>query len=465
MKLNKLNSIFIFSLVLILHFLIPYQFQELAGRPTITNGFVDIAQKVLDGVVHVKVEVVQNQNYYDPFEDFFYGKNPREMPRKALGFGSGVIISKDGYILTNNHVIEGASKIEVILNNRENYIARLIGADPSTDLALLKIEATDLTALKMGDSETAQIGQSVLAVGNPLNLTSTVTAGIISAKSRNINILKADPQRGVFPIESFIQTDAAVNPGNSGGALVDLKGEVIGVITAIASTTGAYSGYSFAVPAKIAKKVSEDLLKYGKVQRAFLGLQIAPINEELQKKYQLKNKLGVLVMRIEPRGGAANAGILEADVIKKIGNKDIKDLADLQEEISQYRPSDVVKVTILRKDKELVKEVTLYNLDGNTHLAKTDAEQQSLGAQFIPLTEAERNTFGFQGVKVTQIIKNGKVAQAGIREGFIVTHVNQKSIQDEKELHQILANTKENAVLLQGFYPNGVAKYYALVLR
>lgn len=433
------------------------------------NSFVDVAKKVLDGVVHVKVEIVQRQNYYDPYEDFFYGNGNKNIARKAMGFGSGVIVSKDGYIVTNNHVIEGAEKIEIILNNRMSYIARLIGNDPSTDLALLKIEATDLVALNLANSDQTQVGEAVLAVGNPLNLTSTVTAGIVSAKGRNINILKADAQRGVFPIESFIQTDAAVNQGNSGGALVNTQGEMIGVITAIASTTGAYSGYAFAVPSKIVKKITDDLLKYGKVQRAFLGLQIAGIDEQMQKKFQLKNKNGVFIAKVDPKSGAADAGVLNGDVILKIGDKDIKDLADLQEEISQYRPGDVVNIRLIRENKEINKTVKLKSLDGQTQLslAKPNrSEKLDLGANIVEISQEEKERLKLNnGLKILDIQASGKIANAGIENNFIITKINNKAVQNVQDLYQAIQSSKADAILLQGIYPNGVTKYYALAVQ
>ena len=433
------------------------------------NSFVDVAKKVLDGVVHVKVEIVQRQNYYDPYEEFFYGNGNKSIARKAMGFGSGVIISKDGYIVTNNHVIEGAEKIDVILNNRTSYMARLIGNDPSTDLALLKIEARDLVPLNLANSEQTQVGEAVLAVGNPLNLTSTVTAGIVSAKGRNINILKADAQQGVFPIESFIQTDAAVNQGNSGGALVNMQGEMIGVITAIASTTGAYSGYAFAVPSKIVKKITDDLLKYGKVQRAFLGLQIAGIDEQMQKQFQLKSKNGVFVAKVDPKSGAADAGVLSGDIILKIGDKDIKDLADLQEEISQYSPGDAVKIRLMRENQEMTKMVKLKSLDGQTQLVlatKNGAEKSDLGATVIEISKEEKERLKLSnGLKIIDIQPSGKIANAGIQNDFIITKINNKTIQNVQDLYQAIRSSKADAILLQGIYLNGITKYYALAVE
>ena len=434
-----------------------------------TNNFVDIAKKVLDGVVHVKIEVIQRQNYYDPYEDFFYGNGNKSIARKAMGFGSGVIISKDGYIVTNNHVIEGAEKIEVILNNRTSYMAKLIGSDPSTDLALLKIEAIDLVPINLANSEQTQVGEAVLAVGNPLNLTSTVTAGIVSAKGRNINILKADAQQGVFPIESFIQTDAAVNQGNSGGALVNMQGEMIGVITAIASTTGAYSGYAFAVPSKIVKKITDDLLKYGKVQRAFLGIQIAGIDEQVQKKFQLKNKNGIFVAKVDPKSGAADSGILSGDIILKIGDKDIKNLADLQEEISQYSPGDAIKIRLMRENQEMTKIVKLKSLDGKTQLVlatKNGVDKSDLGATVIEISKEEKEQLKLSnGLKIVDIQPYGKIASAGIQNDFIITKINNKAIQNVQDLYQAIQSSKADAILLQGVYLNGVTKYYALAVK
>ena len=234
-----------------------------------SENFEFAAKQTLNAVVHVKVEATENEVYYDPFREFFYGDGKKVIPHKSRGAGSGVIISQDGYIVTNNHVVENADKIEVTLNDNDTYIATIVGTDPSTDLALIKIEGDAFQYIPYGNSDDVNVGQWVLAVGNPFNLTSTVTAGIVSAKARSINILKGDASKNIFPIESFIQTDAAVNPGNSGGALVNTKGELVGINTAIASTTGSYTGYSFAVPANLVKKVAKDLMEYGAVQRAF----------------------------------------------------------------------------------------------------------------------------------------------------------------------------------------------------
>jgi Do/DeqQ family serine protease len=429
------------------------------------SGFEDVAEKVVHGVVHVKVEATYQQNYIDPFQEFFYGDGRRSAQRKALGFGSGVIISQDGYIVTNNHVIEGADKIEVVLNNKDTYLAKLIGTDPSTDIALLKVEAQNLHFLEFTNSEMVRLGEWVLAVGNPLNLTSTVTAGIVSAKGRNLSLLKPDPDKGIFPIESFIQTDAAVNQGNSGGALVNTQGDVVGIVTAIASTTGAYAGYSFAVPANIVKKVTADLLQYGKVQRAFLGVGVANITDEIQEKYKLKNKNGVFIDNLNEKGAAAEGGLKKEDIIKKIGDKDILDVADLQKEVGQYRPGDVIRMALERQGELLSKDITLKNLEGGTQLTNPEEDSSSvsaLGAVLVLPNAKEKKALNLaHGVKVTEINPNGKMAQAGIRDGFIVVKVGNQLVKTPKEFLAVLKNAK-GGVLLEGIYPNGVVKYYAL---
>jgi S1-C subfamily serine protease len=296
-------------------------------------------------------------------------------------------------------------------------------------------------------------------------LTSTVTAGIVSAKGRNLSLLKPDPDKGIFPIESFIQTDAAVNQGNSGGALVNTQGDVVGIVTAIASTTGAYAGYSFAVPANIVKKVTADLLQYGKVQRAFLGVGVANITDEIQEKYKLKNKNGVFIDNLNEKGAAAEGGLKKEDIIKKIGDKDILDVADLQKEVGQYRPGDVIRMALERQGELISKDITLKNLEGGTQLTNQEEDSSSvsaLGAVLVLPNAKEKKALNLaHGVKVTEINPNGKMAQAGIRDGFIVVKVGNQLVKTPKEFLAVLKNAK-GGVLLEGIYPNGVVKYYAL---
>lgn len=319
--------------------------------------FTAAAVASLDAVVHINTKITID-HINDPVYRLFYGN--AKIEQKASG--SGVVISPNGYIVTNNHVISDATSIQVTLNNHETYDAELIGTDPSTDLALLKIEAKDLSPVQFANSDDVQVGEWALAVGNPFNLTSTVTAGIVSAKSRSINILQGDYQNSVFPIESFIQTDAAVNPGNSGGALVNIDGKLIGINTAIASKTGSYSGYSFAIPSNLVKKVAGDLAEYGTVQRGFIGINLKEIDMSTMDLYELPNLDGVMVSGVIPEGGADEAGIKPGDVILKVGDVKISNVPGLQEQIGKYSPGDRVPLIVRRGSSEIEMDVLLKKL-------------------------------------------------------------------------------------------------------
>jgi Do/DeqQ family serine protease len=418
--------------------------------------FTQISKNAIDAVVHVKTTYYAD--YDNPFYNYFYGgKEGEELPSMEAS-GSGVILTADGYIVTNNHVIEDATALQVVLNNKKSYDAKIIGTDPSTDLALLKIEATDLSVLTFGNSDNLQIGEWVLAVGNPFNLTSTVTAGIVSAKARNIDLLDKS-----YAIESFIQTDAAVNPGNSGGALINVTGELVGINTAIASYTGSYSGYSFAIPVSIVQKVVADLMEYGTVQRALLGVSIQEIDDELAKKYGIDDMEGVFVSSVSENGAAKEAGIQMNDIIIKIGEQIITEVSELQEKIGQYSPGDEVIVTVKRDGLEKEITVKLRNQLGGTDLI-TNAKLDILGATFEELTEQEMIDLGIKnGVKVTDI-KAGKFLKSGIKVGYIITKINDviiKSITDvEKEI-----NSSRGGVYIEGVYPDGTISYYAFGLK
>ena len=307
--------------------------------------FTVAAEKTVNTVVHIKSEYGQIYQS-DPLLDFFWGPNGSRGDRTQIASGSGVIISSDGYIVTNNHVIEDASTISVTLNDGRELIAECLGTDPNTDLALLKVDEKDLVFAEFGNSDNVKLGDWVLAVGNPFNLTSTVTAGIVSAKARNINILRRNSKESIFPLESFIQTDAAVNPGNSGGALVNPQGILIGINTAIASKTGSYSGYSFAIPSNITLKVVNDLKNYGLVQRAFIGVIIEDVTQKIMDEFNLPNTKGVLVSGLSNGGAANEAGIKEDDVILKVENIEVNDVPELQEQIGKHKPGDNVKIII-----------------------------------------------------------------------------------------------------------------------
>ena len=375
--------------------------------------------------------------------------------------GSGVIVSSDGFVVTNNHVIADAENISVALNNGVVLDAELIGRDPATDLALLKIEGQDYNFLPYGNSDNIDVGQWVLAVGNPFNLQSTVTAGIVSAKGRNIDLLKYDPNSGQFPIESFIQTDAAVNPGNSGGALIGVNGELLGINTAIASNTGSYAGYAFAIPANIVKKVVSDLYEFGTVQRAFIGVGIRNIDPTTANELNLKNFNGIYVTSITEGGAAEEAGLKEGDVITKVENITVKNVTELQEQIGKYRPGDKIEITALRDEKTVSKKLTLRNISGTTSL-KTKAKLYKSEQLKVTLEQTDPDVLGRlkieSGVTLKEI-NNPIILRGGMREGFIITHIDRKAVQSPKQVDDILSKSK-GGLLIEGIYPNGKKAYY-----
>jgi Do/DeqQ family serine protease len=359
----------------------------------INNDFSTAVEKSIDAVVHIRTITERKNLIYNPFQSWFFGTPPQIQPYIQEGSGSGVIISDNGYIVTNNHVIKNADKIQVTLNDKRTYTAQLIGTDPSTDLAVLKIDEKNLPFIIFGNSDEIKVGEWVLAVGNPFNLYSTVTAGIISAKGRNIHVIENNPESGNFPIESFIQTDAAVNPGNSGGALVNIKGELIGINTAIASNNGAYQGYAFAIPVNVVKKVVSDIIEYGTVQRAYLGVSIRDIDAEFAKESNLKTLNGIYVHDVLPNGAAEESGIKPGDIITKINDKEVRKIPELQEQLSKFRPGDKIKITILRKDKPMEIEVILKNKNNGIGLIKKENFKSislaKLGASFEEISPEE----------------------------------------------------------------------------
>jgi Do/DeqQ family serine protease len=405
--------------------------------------------------------------FNNPLFEYFFGpqqgRQQQEIPMQE-GSGSGVIISEDGYIVTNNHVIDRSKEIEVTLNDKRTYKAKLIGADPNTDIALIKIEAENLPVVLFGNSDSLKVGEWVLAVGNPFNLTSTVTAGIVSAKARNINIINSQ-----MKIESFIQTDAAVNPGNSGGALVNTRGELVGINTAIASQTGSYAGYSFAVPVSIAQKVVSDLRQFGAVQRAILGVQMGDITDELAKEKKLKTLEGAFVGEVVENSAAEKAGIKAEDVIIKINDVAIKSSSELQEQIGRYSPGDKVSITVLRDNKEISLKAELKNMQGNTSLVTADAKIDVLGAEFAEVSEKIKSKFNLSyGLEVKSLTK-GKFHDAGIKEGFIIVKINNQAIRtvdDVETAFDAAINTNDQFKVLNiaGVYPNGKIAYYAVNL-
>ena len=415
------------------------------------------AENSVHAVVHIMV--TQKGSYYsqNPLFDWFFGERGGSQQRMPVrqGFGSGVIISANGTIVTNNHVIEEADEIKVILNDKREFKAKLIGTDPQTDIAVLRIDANDLPFLRFGNSDELKLGQWVLAVGNPFNLTSTVTAGIISAKGRNIGI-----NQSISGIESFIQTDAAVNPGNSGGALVNTKGELIGINTAIASQTGTYTGYSFAIPAGIVKKVVADMLEYGEVQRALLGVEISDVTDSISKRIHLDKIEGVYISKAQSGGSANLAGIRDNDVIISVDGVQVNSSAELQEQINKHRPGDKVMLVIKRDNKKQPFNVTLRNKHGDTEIVKGDNDHEDIfGAKFVALSDRDKQELGIRyGVKIAEL-GNGKFKDAGIKKGFIITQVNKNAVSEVDELTRIIKKSR-GGILVEGIYPNGEVAYY-----
>ncbi|MEZ4799857.1 MAG: trypsin-like peptidase domain-containing protein [Flavobacteriales bacterium] len=434
-----------------------------AALPDATLDFTGAAERTVNAVVHVKTET-KVQSVYNPWFDFF-GYN--QEPQVQMASGSGVIISRDGYIITNNHVVEGAEKLTVTLNNNKNYEGKVVGRDPGTDIAVIKIEENNLPVLNWGNSDDVKVGQWVLAVGNPFELTSTVTAGIVSAKARNINLLtEKNRSEEIFPVESFIQTDAAVNPGNSGGALVNVRGELIGINTAIASRTGAYAGYSFAVPTSIAKKVAEDLIEFGNVQRAFIGVRINDITQAQAEEAGLDQVSGVYVNSLTE--GVGNNGIKEGDVILKVEDVVVKNVPQLQEQITKHRPGDKVRVTVWRDKKSQDVTVTLKNRDGKAELedftAKAEVSMDELGANFVMPSSSEKDKLNLTGGAKVEELGNGRLKSIGIQRGFIITKVDKDVVASPEQLKSLLKNKSGN-ILLEGVYPNGTKAYYGFSLN
>ena len=433
--------------------LIPAKFASMPPVNGDLPDFVKAADATVHAVVHVKV--YGSQQVYDPFQGFFGYQNPQR--QQTQGSGSGVIITEDGYIVTNNHVVADAEKVEVTLNDNRNFIAKVVGTDPSTDLALLKIDEKGLPFVTYGNSDDVKVGEWVLAVGNPFNLTSTVTAGIVSAKARNIGIL---PDQ--YKIESFIQTDAAVNPGNSGGALVNTKGELVGINSAIASTTGSYTGYSFAIPVNLVRKVMDDLAEFGSVQRGFIGVSIRDIDSKLAQEKGLKEVKGVYVAGLSEDGAAIKAGLAEGDIITKVGEIPVNSVPELQEQIGHFRPGDKVIVTAIHNGNEKVFSVILRNKDGGTALVKPSPAANSLnmlGASFSEISSNERSNLGISGGAKVSRLNPGKLKSAGIREGFIITSVDRKPVRSMTDLENALKD-RQGGVLIEGVYPNGMKGYY-----
>ena len=422
--------------------------------------FTQAAAAVTPAVVHIKTTYTSsarrpNDAFEDMFEDFF-GGGRRRPQGPQMASGSGVIISDDGYIATNNHVVENASKIEVILNDKRSFEAKVIGRDPNTDLALLKISGAKFPVVKLGDSDNVQVGEWVLAVGNPFNLTSTVTAGIVSAKGRSIGILGGDDPDS-RPIEAFIQTDAAINRGNSGGALVNTQGELIGINAAIASQTGNYEGYGFAIPVNLAKKVMNDFRKFGTVQRGFLGVSIRELDASFAKEKGISTTQGVYVAELVPGGAAATSGIKEGDVITKVAGVQVNTSAELQEQIGRHAPGDKIGITLIRGGSPRVVNVTLRGEEKNVLAERSSAElYNKLGASFAPVTSAQKSKYRINsGVVVSQVRKGGFFAEVGIPQGMIITSINGKAVNSSDDIDTALANRNNNMLRVSGIAPDG----------
>lgn len=454
-----------------------------ARVPAVETDFTVAAEKSINAVVSVKpyaTPKVQQQSsngfFMDPFE-FFFGPNnggsqrrqqqqQQDLKPQQLGLGSGVIIGSEGYIVTNNHVISGAEKVEVTLNDNRTFNAKILGSDATSDLALLKIEASDLPTIPFGDSDAMKVGEWVLAVGNPFGFTSTVTAGIVSAKARSIS--QATHGRNIG-IESFIQTDAAVNPGNSGGALVNTKGELVGINTAIYSQTGNYAGYSFAIPSALVKKIVEDIKNYGTVQRAVLGISYTELTAETaeEKKITATNE-GIYVAKVNDRSAAMEAGIKEGDVIVKINGNDVKNSGQMMEQMNKLRPGDVATFTYIRDNKTYNTKVTLKNNQGSTKVTKA-SDALDLGCTFKKLSDEKKKELQIRtGVEVAGL-KAGKMKNAGIKDGFIITDINNMPVSSQEDVENIYDsimrdNESDKVMFVTGIYPTGSKKYYAVDL-
>jgi len=428
-----------------------------SGLDGTATDFTVAADNAVHAVVHVKTKYTRKAQAVNPFFEYFFGEEYyRQQQQPVLGSGSGVIISQDGYIVTNYHVIERSDEIVVALNDKREFDAKVIGTDPGTDLALLKVEMDDLPYMDFGNSDELKVGEWVLAVGNPFNLTSTVTAGIVSAKGRSINIYR-DRQA---PIESFIQTDAAINRGNSGGALVNLRGELVGINAAISSPTGAYSGYGFAIPATLVRKIVADIIKYGEVQRAVLGVAIQEVTPDLQEQKGLDKIEGVYIPQVIEDGAAEEAGLEDGDVILKVNKVTVNSPAELQEQIGRYRPGESVELTVKREGKKKQYTAVLRNMQGEAKIVKADEILEMLGAKFQELSDRELDRMDIShGVQVVDL-QDGLLRRTGIKEGFVITQIQNVEIENVSDIKRLFSRFgKGQLVEVRGTYPGGRYMY------
>lgn len=452
------------------------------STPAFETDFTTAAEKTVNAVVCIKSYTTRQQNPYgqggyDPFGmfDFFFGnpqprqQQPQQQKKKSepvqSGLGSGVIISEDGYIVTNNHVVDGADKLEVLFNDNSTYDAKIIGTDEASDLALIKVDAKGLTPIVWGDSESVKIGEWVLAVGNPFGFNSTVTAGIVSAKARSLG----QNHKGGLSIESFIQTDAALNPGNSGGALVNLKGELIGINSAIYSNTGSYAGFSFAIPTTIVQKVMNDIKQFGTVQRAVLGVSVQELDAKIAKEKDITAiKAGLLVASVSDMSTAKELGLKEGDVITAVNGVSVGSHAQLVEQINKFRPGDRITVTYYRDNKKVEKSATLRNQSGTTSITKK-GDFSELGCAFMKLTPETKERLGISNGVQVKGLKAGAIRDAGVKEGFIITAVNDVPVNSSDDVEQIYNKVMKDgedykALILYGVYPTGKKYTYAVNL-
>ena len=413
-------------------------------------NFESAASLITPAVVHIKTTYGSGEFSLNPLNKFL---NPQ-----ARSSGSGVILTDDGYIVTNNHVIEDASRIEVVMNNNQRFYAKLIGKDPSTDLALLKIKARKLPFVKYGNSDLVATGEWVLAIGNPFELNSTVTAGIVSAKARNIGILG---ERNNLQVESFIQTDAAVNPGNSGGALVNLKGELIGINSAIATSSGNYQGYSFAIPVSLVRKVMDDLLEFGIVQRGLLGVQIEDVDADVAERRGLNVVQGVYISRVNQRSAAEESGMEVGDVIVAIDDHAVNSVSELQERVARNRPGNTIRVTFIRNDKTISVRTVLRNFEGDALVQKKEILFEIEGAIFEDISYRNLTKLNIDGGVLIKKLDEGKWKKAGVKEGFIITHVDKVPIDNVEDLNRTI-DFKRGAILIEGLYGKFEKEVYGI---
>lgn len=420
--------------------------QQRAGQIDFTYA----AEQTVHAVVHVRTKSLMSSQPQNPIMEFFYGPQSQQKPREVRGFGSGVIISADGYIITNNHVIEDAEDVEVALNDRRLFPAEVIGRDPASDIALLKIKGENFPYIKYGDSDQLKVGQWVLAVGNPFNLTSTVTAGIVSAKGRSLGLNEGD-----YSIESFIQTDAALNMGNSGGALVDTNGNLVGITSAILSPSGAYAGNSFAIPVSIVKKVVDDLKEYGAVQRALIGVNIKDVDSEDADKLHLNEVRGILITNVVENGAASAAGLKENDVIVAFDGQQVNSVGELQDHVNRHRPGDKATVTYLRNGKENNAAIVLKNANGNTEIVKyAENEDVVFGAKLAPITAADKKKYDIDhGVKIVEPGK-GRFGEIGMQKDFIILSINGKRVEKAADVRNY-SNNEQSLRAIAGVQKDG----------